>query len=539
MPATELAILDQILLSNLGELSLNSVRISADRIDLEVSNRAETVCCTKCGSLATRAHSYYMRTLVDLACYGHTIFIHFLVRRFFCDGLNCPRVTFAEQLPELAQKYARKTQRLSEKLYRLGLEVGGETGKRVSQMFDIPTSGDSLIRLIRCFPEQPSPPTPRVLGIDDWAFRKCHTYGTILVDLERRAVVDLLPDRKPETIAQWLRDHPGIEMISRDRGKEYIEGIAQALPYIEQVADRFHLLRNLLEALQRMLERYPGEIKTVSRQVHLASLEIVDPPAEPCLEGEPVRTFQQIRFEEVKQFQSQGLSQREISRRTGLARRTISKYFHLDAPPSRKGKLGRISNSTTFYAHLVKRIEAGCCNVVVLYQELEQMGFQGSNSSVLRAVHRLGAGNLKQSNPKPPSPPRFSPKQAAWVLFQTEDQLKEPYLSLRKALCADFPLANKAKDLVQDFRKILRDRELDAFESWLICSEKSSIPEFVRLAASFRNDYAAVRASVISPWSNGQVEGQINRLKLIKRQMFGRAGFNLLRRRVLGPGPFS
>lgn len=226
MPATELAILDQILLSNLGELSLNSVRISADRIDLEVSNRAETVCCTKCGSLATRVHSYYMRTLVDLACCGHTIFIHFLVRRFFCDGPNCPRVTFAEQLPELAQKYARKTQRLSEKLYRLGLEVGGETGKRVSQMFNIPTSGDSLIRLIRCFPEQPSPPTPRVLGIDDWAFRKRHTYGTILVDLERRAVVDLLPDRKPETIAQWLRDHPGIEMISRDRGKEYIEGIA-------------------------------------------------------------------------------------------------------------------------------------------------------------------------------------------------------------------------------------------------------------------------------------------------------------------------
>jgi transposase len=536
MPATELAILDQILLSNLGDLSLDSVRISAERIDLDVSNRAETVCCTNCGSLATRVHSFYVRTLAYLSCCEHTIFIHFLVRRFFCDGPSCSRITFAEQIPELSQKYARKTRRLSEKLYRLGLEVGGETGKRVSKIFDIPTSGDSLIRY---YSEQPSPATPRVLGIDDWAWPKRHTYGTILVDLERRAVVDLLPDRKPETISQWLRNHPGIEIISRDRGKEYIEGIALALPEVEQVADRFHLLRNLLEALQRMLERYPGEIKTVSKQVHLASLEIVDSSSEPCMVEEPIRTFQQIRFEEVKQFQSERLSQREISRRTGLSRRTISKYFQLDVPPSKKGKLGRISNSTTFYAHLVKRIESGCCNVVTLHQELEQMGFQGSYSSVLRAVHRLSIGNLKQSSLKYPSPPRFSPKQAAWVLFQREDQLKEPYISLRNALCADFPLANKAKDLVQDFRKIVRDHDVDSFERWLIRLENCSIPEFVRLAASFRTDYAAVRASVISPWSNGQVEGQINRLKLIKRQMFGRAGFDLLRRRVLGPGPFS
>jgi transposase len=538
MPSSQLATLTQILLPSPCQLSVDDFLLTSTNLELCVSNREPTAHCTTCGTLAERIHSHYERFLADLPCCGRQIRIHWMVRRFFCDDPNCPKITFAEQRPAFAHKYARKTQRLSDRLYRVGLEVGGETGKRLSGVFDITTSGDHLIRLIRSCPEQ-NPPTPKILGIDDWAWRKRHTYGTILVDLERRCVVDLLPDRQPETIAEWLRKHPGVEIISRDRGQEYIEGIAKGLPGVVQVADRFHLLCNLLEALQRMLEYHPGEIKLASKKVHLAASASSTQPSVLPQVSETAKTHRQVRFEEVKSLQAQGLKRREIARRVGLDRRTVGKYFCLNAPPSRKGMMGRISKATTYNSHLHKRLKEGCRNIKMLFEELQKMGFKGSYSSVFRAVHRLGVGDLKKSVPTPSSPPRFSPKQAAWVLFQMEDRLNEPYFSLRKALCNASPLVARAEELVQSFRKMVITHQAEGLESWLLQAERSSIPEFVRLAVSFRSDYAAVRAGLMSPWSNGQVEGQVNRLKLIKRQMFGRAGFDLLRKRVLGPAPYS
>jgi transposase len=538
MSSSQLAILAQILLPATNSLSLDDFQLTTDSIELYVSIRELAAHCTTCGVLAGRIHSRYQRLLVDLSCCGRTIRIHWTVRRFFCDGPGCSKITFAEQLPGLAQRYARKTQRLVDKLHHVGIEAGGEAGKRIAEIFDLAISGDQLIRWVRTNQAQERP-APKVLGMDDWAWRKRHTYGTILVDLERRRVVDLLPDRKPETIVAWLQAHPGVKIISRDRGQEYIEGITSGLPDAIQVADRFHLLRNLLETLQRMLERHPVELKKASKQAILAD----EPEASASLDSPQViktaKTHRQVRFDEVKALQGQGLTRREIARRVGLDRRTVSKYFHLDAPPNWEGVMVRTSKTSPYLSHLHLRLEEGCRNLKVLYQELQALGFKGSYSSVFRAVHRLGIGNLKQSLPSLPSPPRFPPKQAAWVLFQTEDCLREPHLSLRKALCNSFPDAAKALELVQAFRMMAKDRQADGLDDWLAQAEKSSIPEFVRLAASFRSDYSAIREGLMSSWSNGQVEGQINRLKLIKRQMYGRAGFDLLRRRVLGPAPYS
>jgi transposase len=451
MPASQLTILAQILLPYPDQLSLDEYRLSTDTLDLNISNHTLTAQCTNCGAPATRIHGHYQRLLADLPCCGRQIHIHWTVRRFFCDSPSCPKITFTEQLPTFAHKYARKTKRLSDKLYRLGLEIGGEMGKRVSKNFDIFTSGDYLIRLIRLHPEQ-SPRTPKVLGIDDWAWRKRHTDGTILVDLERRCVIDLLPDRQPETIAQWLRSHTEVEIISRDRGQEYIEGINQGLPGVVQVADRFHLLRNQLEALQRMMAHHPGEIKAALKQLQATASATSISTVVPAQVIENPKSHRQVRFDEVKRLQAQGLKRREIARQVGLDRRTVGKYFSLNAPPSRNGMVGNISKATPYYSHLHKRLAEGCHNLTLLYDELRTMGFKGSYSSVFCAVHRLGAGNLKQSDPAPSSPPRFSPNQVAWVLFQEEDKLKEPYVSLRKALCDVSPIANQAKELVQAFR---------------------------------------------------------------------------------------
>lgn len=538
MSSSQLAILAQILFPSPNPLSLDDFQLTADTLELYVSNKKLAARCTTCGVFAERVHSRYRRRLVDLSCCGRTIHIQWTVRRFFCDAPGCPKITFAEQLPDLTRKYARKTQRLVDKLHQVGLESGGEAGKRIAKIFDISISGDQLIRMVRTSQEQEIP-TPKVLGVDDWAWRKRHTYGTILVDLERRCVVDLLPDRKPDTIVKWLQTHPGIEIISRDRGRDYIEGITQGLPDAIQVADRFHLLHNLLETLQRMLEHHPVELKRASNQVFLPVEANTLASKDPQQVTENVKTHRQLWFDEVKTLQAQGWTRREIARRTGLDRRTVSKYFHLNAPPDRDGMVISASKTVPYQAHLNKRLEEGCRNLKLLYEELQEMGFKGSYSSVLRAVHRMGIGDLKQSLPSLPVQPRFSPRQAAWALFQTEENLNKTDLSFRKALCQIFSPAAKALELVQAFRNMAKERRAEALDDWLEQAEKSSIPGFVRLAASFRSDYAAVQEGLMSPWSNGQVEGQVNRLKLIKRQMYGRAGFDLLRKRVLCPAPFS
>jgi transposase len=538
MATLQLALVTDIFLPSDCNLYLDNIHLTTTTLDLCVSNPELQMACPSCGTVANRIHSRYKRLLSDLSCCGRRLCIHWTVRRFFCDGPDCRKITFSEQVPLITKRYARKTQRLTDRLQMVGLEAGGEAGKRLSNLFDISISGDQLIRLVKTSVEE-NRPAPTVLGIDDWAWRKRHRYGTILVDLERKQVVDVLPDRKPETVAQWLKNHPGIEIISRDRGQEFIEGIAQGLPNVIQVADRFHLLRNLLETLQRMLERNPGELKAASKQLSIATVDNSPALAETHPPIENSKSPRQEIFEKVKIFQAQGVACREIARRVGLDHRTVSKYFRLDAPPNPKGWVSQTSKVASYHAYLQKRLMEGCRNLKTLYEELQKIGFNGSYASVFRAVHRLGVGNLKRSVLTPPPPLRFSPRQAAWILFQNESQLPEHQASFRKALCAASSIAAKSQDLVQMFREMVKNRQPEKLDAWLQLAESSSIPEFVRLAVGFRGDYAAVRNGLMSQWSNGQVEGQVNRLKLIKRQMYGRAGFDLLRRRVLGPAPFS
>jgi transposase len=283
-----LVILAEILLPSPGSLLLDNFQLTTNTLELVVSNRELAARCTTCGALAERIHSKYPRVLSDLPCCGRQIRIHWTVRRFFCDAPNCSKITFAEQLPAIAQRYARNTQRLVDKLRRVGLEAGGEAGKRLSEIWDLAVSGDQLIRLVRSSVE-PEPPTPHVMGIDDWAWRKRHTYGTILVDLERRCVVDLLPDRKPETIAQWLRAHPGVEIISRDRGNEMIKGVTDGAPQAIQVADRFHLMQNLRSGLEHFLESKPTCLKVAAEK---SAEEAAAVKAVPLSSEEPPRRRQ-------------------------------------------------------------------------------------------------------------------------------------------------------------------------------------------------------------------------------------------------------
>ena len=222
--------------------------------------------CPLCHRKSRRVHSLYWRSLADLPCMGTPVRWRLRIRRFFCDNPNCPRQTFSEALPSLASHHAQSTQRLREAQTCIGQAVGSRPGARVAQALQMPTSATTLLRLERSAPVPPSS-APHVLGVDDWAFRKGYRYGTILLDLERHHVVALLPDRSAESLSEWLKDHPGVEIVSRDRAGVYADGARQGVPNAVQVADRFHLLKNGVEALERLLGRHHRQIQEAASKV--------------------------------------------------------------------------------------------------------------------------------------------------------------------------------------------------------------------------------------------------------------------------------
>ncbi len=536
----------ELFLPNTQLLSFDEIKIDANSILVKISSSRNYAICPYCQTSATRIHSRYPRTLSDLPCGERAVKICWVSKRYFCDNNDCVHLTFCEQLSEVAARYARKTMRLTNKQLQIGFDLSAEAGKRLAQLLNMGISGDQIIRLVHSIPN-PDTPTPRVLGIDDWAIRKGQKYGTILVDLEKQRVIDLLPDRKPETLAAWLIAHPGIEIISRDRGKEYIEGITLGgkQDFLE-IADRFHLLKNMVEMLQRFFERSSNELKSAATKIAsdvdvslipesengaITEAELHDNAKEPSNE----QTYQQARFDEVKRLEIEGLSQRAIATKVGLARQTVRKYLLSDTLPRKHQNIACQSRATPFMNIIREHWDPSNPNVKKLFDEIQARGFKGSYASLNRALHnQLGVGNLKLSRPAAPKPIPYSPRQAAWAIFQPDENLKDTQKVLCQTLCELSPAVMKAHQLAHTFRKRIEMRQNGQLDSWLSEADSSQIVEFERFADSLRKDYKAVKAALTYAWSNGQVEGQVNRLKMIKRQMYGRAGFSLLRRKVIG-----
>jgi transposase len=484
----------------------------------------------------------YVRTLADLPWSGLPVCLLLRVRRFFCATATCSRHTFVEQVPHLTQPHAQRTSRLNALLQIVGVAVGGEPGHRLCGHLRTPTSADTLLRRVRQLPP-PTVPTPRVLGVDDWAKRKGRTYGTVLVDLEQRRRVDLLPDATPAQFAAWLQAHPGVEVIARDRGPAYIDGATHGAPRAIQVADRWHLTCNLGEAVQAVLHRHTADLRTAARRLHAppdASTAVAPgPPSKPppgFSQGHiygpaDLRHYQ---FNEVKALHRQGWSIRRIAQHLHLHRRTVMRYALADQLPRRV--LPQATSSVTpYYAYLLDRWTAGCQQGIQLWAELRARGYHGSLSSVYRALKQLRpADGRRHSGPIPPPAPRpLSPRQAMWLLVRPPARLTTEDAAYRAALCACCPAAAAVYPLAQQFMTMVRARKAEELDGWLTAAETCGVRELRQFANGLRRDYAAVKAALALPWSTGPVEAQVNRVKLVKRMMYGRANFDLLRLRVL------
>lgn len=502
---------------------------------------AETAPCPACETPSRRVHSYYTRSPCDLPCIGRAVRLVLRVRRFRCLNAQCTRQTFAERVPAVAPRYARRTARLTAALRAVGFRMSSEAGAGVLKHLQVHISADTLLRLLRRTSLEPET-TPRVLGIDDWAKRKGHTYGTVLVDLERHRVVDLLPERESEAVAQWLQAHPGVEVICRDRAEVYAEGAAQGAPDAVQVADRWHLAKNLGEALQRVLERHLAALRAAARQMHERTIPAPAPaeaaPGEQTSAATAVSkasTRRQRLFAEVKALAAQGYRKRAISLHLHIHRQTVDRYLHADTLPPRQQAPQNLSTVTPYLAHIQQRWAEGCQNGRQLWREIQAQGFTGSYASVTRALKRFrqGDGRRVRRSPALPTPRPLSPRQAMWLLVQPPDALTPEQETYRQLLCACCAEVDAAYPLAQRFMHMIRQRQPDALDPWLEAAQASAVAPLRNFAVHLRQDYAAVKAALTVAWSNGQTEGQVNRLKLIKRQMYGRAQFDLLRQRLL------
>lgn len=527
-------------------LRVEEIELAGERLMISICGLQKRATCPDCQQPSERINSHYCRCPADLPCGGYAVQLMLTVPRFFCDNAACSRKTFAAPFPEILRRYARRTTRLANQQHQVGYAMGGEAGSRLVQGLGMTTSADTLIRLVRGVSE-PTVETPRVLGVDDWAKRKGQSYGTILVDLEKQTVVDLLEDRSAEGFRQWLEAHPGVEIITRDRGHDYIEGATTGAPEAVQIADRFHLLQNLVETLKRMLEKQSKPLRQAARAVAGELQQEAPPPqterepeAREMGEGQPSLTLTQLRFEEVKALQQQGWSQRRVAQHLNLSRQTVRKYFALETCPKRPAVPQSTSMLTAYLPYLSKRWQEGCQNMRQLHLELQTQGFSGHYASVYRAVKRLQQEGQLVPGPvtQAVSIPNLSVTQAAWLLLHPDERLEALDCRLRDKLCELCEEINIARQLAQSFCEMIRARAAEKLEGWLCQAEQAGITAFKNFAAGLRRDYAAIQAALTYEWSNGQVEGQVNRLKFIKRQMYGRAKFDLLRKRVLGmPGP--
>jgi transposase len=431
----------------------------------------------------------------------------------------------------------------------IALDLGGQAGARQANRQGMPASPDTLLRLVHRGQLAPLA-TPRVLGLDDWAWKKGHTYGTILVDLERRQVIDLLPDRKAETVIAWLRQHPGIAIISRDRAGSYADAARAGAPEAIQVADRWHLLANLRQALERLLQRERGWVQA-SRQTEASAMgpkpHEASPPGEagPAVAApdQPLRRAERLHlerrerrrgcYEQVLALRAGGMNISAIARQTGLDRRTVRHYATVEQFPEIAPRSPRPGVLSPYLPHLVKRWEEGCHIGAQLLREIREQGYRHSRGTLSDWVARQRRKTTAEVRAESGQP--LSPRQASWLLVRRADELSADERAALARIRDACPPVATASILAGSFIAMVRGRHREPFESWLQAAAASEVGELKGFANGLERDQAAVMAALSLPWSNGPVEGHVNRLKLPKRQAYGRASFELLRRRVLAP----
>jgi transposase len=513
-----------VLFPHLAGVCVERVSLVGRSVRIQARTRDPEAACPGCGITSRRVHSRYDRQLSDTPVAGQVTLLVLRVRRFFCSNDRCGKKTFAEQIPGLTVRHGRRSSGLREALRAIAVALGGRAGERLTTRLATGVGRSTLLRLVRGTPD-PRLSTPRVLGVDDFAWRRGTAYGTVLVDVETHRPVDLLPDRSAESVAAWLDAHPGVEVICRDRAGCYAEGAQRGAPLAIQVADRWHLLHNLSVAVERVVARHRSNLREPHR--------VPEPPAADSAaadEDSALAARTRARHAEVHQAVRRGLTITAIGRDLRLDRKTVRRYASAASAEELIGDERR-SRDTILDAHLPylhKRWDEGCRSTKRLLRELRSRGYRGSERTLRRCTAQLRAHSARTT---PPPAPKVR-EVTGWILTPLDKLTAEDHQTLQQ-ISDRCPEIATTIVLTRQFAEMLvqlRGKDLD---DWADRAAAGPVRELRSFAAGLRRDWDAVKAGLTLPYSSGVVEGNVNRIKMIKRQMYGRANHELLRKRVL------
>jgi transposase len=521
---------------------------------LRLTATAPTATCPGCAGSSSSVPSLYPRRLPDLPWGTRAVRIQLTARKFRCRNRACGRCIFTERLPDLVAAFGRQTHRLTTALRAIGLALGGNTGARLAARLRLPTSPSTLLRLVR---GAPIPPTPalQVVGVDEWAWRRGHRYGPILVDLATHGVVDLLPDRSAASVAAWLTQHPTITVVCRDRSDLYADGIRRGAPEAVQVVDRFHLVQNLRQVLEAFLIDHRAALQAVAVGTAMAltpptGMAPVTPvyqgrrrrpkPAPPPVERPPRHARWIAIYEAVRMLRTRGTPIAIMARQLGISRPTVYAYLRRDSPPGPR-QLQRPPSArvlTPSLPYLIRRWRERGADSRQLWRAIQTLGYTHSARTVGRFITRLrraaDAGQPPESQRSPYTRLQGPSARAVSCVMvcQAAKRSAEAQTSLDQ-LCQVETSVARAFALSQAFLALVRERRGDDLEAWRAEAMHSGIDALARFARGLQDDLSAITAGLTLEWNNGVTEGQIHRLKLVKRQGYGRAGFALVRQRVL------
>jgi transposase len=517
-------------LPHLAGVTVARIHEAGGRVVIDARSLLAGVKCPSCGVESTGVHGRYQRQLADAAVTGRPVVLRLLIRRFLCRNPGCRRVTFAEQIGGLTTPHARMSPPLRAALTAIATALAGRAGARLATRLGMPVGRDTLLKLLRSVPEPQAGDIP-VLGVDDFALRRGQVYGTLLVDMASRRPVDVLPDRTAETLAGWLTARPGVQVICRDRAGNYAEGARIGAPAAIQVADRWHLWRNLCEAVERAVVRHRTclpEPVAPSGQQSAPGDAAESPLAHEAETRLTVRTRQ--RYAQVQQLLGQGCSISAIARQLRLDRHTARRYA---TAPSIETLLAKTTSRGTlldaFKPYLHRRFNEGCTDAARLTDEIRAQGYQGSDQTVRRHLRPFRA--TRTAPPPAPTPPKVR-HVTGWIMRDPDNLKPEDEVRLN-AILSRCPHLQAVRRHVTEFAKMMVHLRGHRLQQWIDQVHADDLPDLHSFLIGLRRDQAAVTAGLTLPHSSGPVEGHVNRIKTIKRQMYGRATFALLRKRIL------
>lgn len=504
----------------LGEgVELTEVERQEDQFVLHVTATSSSALCPLCQQPATRLHSRYRRVVKDLPCAGQHIRLILHVRKFFCATVTCVRKVFAERLPHLVAPWAQMTTRLSQALQTIGLATCGRLGARLASHLGITTSWMTIVRRVMALP---TPPAERVecLGLDDFAFRRGRTFGTVMVDLDAHQIIDILPDRQSEIAATWMATHPEITHVSRDRDAEYASAASTGAPQAIQIADRFHICQNLSDAVQRLLARMLSEMKAANQEAD-GKGPVQEEAAVPVEEwrpdpgGQVARTIairrseRDARYQQAAHLREQGFSVKQIACQLGCSERTVRHWFERGVAPDTRPRRKRQSDFDPYAPYVLKRWQDGERNGTRLWGEIAAQGYPGSQRMVYRFLK-----TLKKTEVKLPGETlqvlHYTSIAAVCLFMLHPDNLEEGERMDLEALCRVHPDLETAYCLTQDFLQMLRKREGERLDTWRALVYERNLPELASFAHGVEQDKAAMQAGLTLPINNGQVEGHVS-----------------------------